>query len=100
MPRGRERFVLGKRGSDEAACLGDVVRAIRLLLVLIVPLMVEPVIPVASNTTGDPVSPAAEALKLLGPGLAPRAQLVSVAMPLASLFMGVVGSMVPPPAVT
>src|SRR4051812_31087023 len=62
--------------------------------------MVEPAIPVASNTTGDPVSPAAEALRLFGPGVAPRVQLVTVATPPASVLMGDVGSTLPPPAVT
>jgi hypothetical protein len=86
--------------ADDAAVVGDLARAIRLLVTVIVPVMVALATPVALKTAGGPARPEAAALMLFVPGLAPRVQLVTVAIPLISVLMGVAGSTVPPPAVT
>jgi hypothetical protein len=66
-----------------------------------VPRMVaETGLPVAVNPTGDPAKPGAAALSPLGPGVTPRVQLERLAVPFASVLIGVVGSMLPPPDVT
>src|SRR5215207_10231327 len=83
-----------------ALVLAALVRDIRLLVTVIVPLMVAvPAIAVAVKTTG-PATPAAEALRVFGPAPLPSVQLVTVATPLVFVLRGVIGSMLPPPPVT
>jgi hypothetical protein len=73
----------------------------RLLLTVMVPLIVPvPDKPVAVKTMGEPVSPSADALRLLDPTLGPSVQLVTAATPSAFVLTGVLGSTLPPPAVT
>jgi hypothetical protein len=57
-------------------------------------------LPVAVNVADDPASPAAVAVRVLGPAVGPNVQLVTAAMPSPLVFMAVGGSTVPPPAVT
>lgn len=60
-----------------------------------------PVVPVALNVTGLPDRPAADAVTVFAPSVAPCVQLVSVAMPLAFVVTvaGVAGTITPPPTV-
>jgi hypothetical protein len=57
-----------------------------------------PAVPVPVNVTG-PSAPAV-AVSVLAPAVVPSVQLVTWAIPLASVLTGVVGSTVPPPPVT
>jgi hypothetical protein len=59
-----------------------------------------PAVPVAVNVTGLPVSPVAVAVSEFGPAVEPRVQDVTVAIPLAPVVTGVVGTTVPPPDAT
>jgi hypothetical protein len=58
--------------------------------------------PVAVNRTGLPVmpDPVAVALRVFAPGVAPKVQLPTVAIPLASVTTGTAGRTVPAPPVT
>ena len=59
-----------------------------------------PAVPVAVNVTGDPVRPADVAVSEFAPAVVPSVQLVTVAMPLASVVTADVGTTVPPPVAT
>ena len=60
-----------------------------------------PGVPVALNVTGLPLSPAAVAVTVFAPAVAPSVQLVNVAIPLAFVLTlaGVAGTITPPPTV-
>ena len=59
-----------------------------------------PAVPVAVNVTGEPVSPADVAVRVLLPAVVPSVQLVTAAIPLAFVAIAVVGTTVPPPDAT
>src|SRR5512135_1285258 len=86
--------------TDGAVPTAVLIGALWLLPALIAIWVAAPAVPVAVNVTGLPVRPVDVAVSEFAPAVVPSVQLVTCAIPLALVRIGVVGLTVPPPPAT